>query len=197
MTRIGLCPRGPVGACASSGCGTRRGDCGAVCPGMLMQCPGAHTQVPASLPHFLKTAPSRAGIRSAAGRAAQRWLLRDPRCGASAAQRGPQAPQGRGAPGVRSGLCRGPLLRRSRGRLGRFSSTLRTSLSKGRGGRKRLRRSGPGPGGGRRVRVRAPSRPGSRQRRQPARGSSARRGQPVRKVRTNGWSSPSFPFPRL
>lgn len=75
MTRLCLCPRGPVGACASSRCGTRRGDCGAVCPGVLMQCPGAHTQVPASLPHFLKTAPSRPGIRAAPGRAAGRCLL--------------------------------------------------------------------------------------------------------------------------
>lgn len=135
-----------MGACASFGCGTRRGDCGAVCPGVLMQCPGAHTQVPASLPHFLKTAPSRAGIRGAAGRAAGRWLLRDPRCRASAAQRGPQAPQGRGAPRLCSRLCRGPLCR-SCGPLGRFSSTLWTALSNGRGGRKRPPWSGRGAAG--------------------------------------------------
>lgn len=96
MTRICLCPRGPMGACASSGCGTRRGDCGAVCPGMLMQCPGAHTQVSASPPHFLKTAPSLAGICGAAGRAAGRRLLPGPplhSLGGTARTPGPTGPR--------------------------------------------------------------------------------------------------------
>lgn len=139
MTRISLRPRGPMGACASSGCGTRRGDCGAVCPGMLMQCPGAHTQVPASLPHFLKTPSSRAESAGLLAALPGASFSRDLRSRASAAQRGPQAPQGRGAPGEGSGLCRGPLLRRSCGYLGWFSSSsLCTALSDRRGGRKRL-----------------------------------------------------------
>lgn len=92
MTRISLRPRGPMGACASSGCGTRRGDCGALCPGVLMQCPGAHTQVPASLPHFLKTPPSRAGSAGLLAVLSGAGFSRDPRGRAPAAQRGPQAP---------------------------------------------------------------------------------------------------------
>lgn len=192
MTRISLRPRGPMGACASSGCGTRRGDCGALCPGVLMQCPGAHTQVPASLPHFLKTPPSRAGSAGLLAVLPGAAFSRGPPWQSPSGTARTPGPTGPRCAGGGSGLCRGPLLRRSCGRLGRFSSSLCPELSDRRGGRKRLRGAAvrTGSGWGRRVRVRvrvrAPSRPGSRQRRQPVRGSSARRGQPVCKVRTNG-----------
>ncbi|XP_037995305.1 synapsin-1-like [Motacilla alba alba] len=159
-----------MGACASFGCGTRRGDCGAVCPGVLMQCPGAHTQVPASLPHFLKTAAARAGIRGAAGRAAGP-CCRSP--GAplqslrgTARTPGPTGP--RRAGGRLRALSR-PSPPPQRRALGPVLLHLTDGAVRRRGGRERLPRSGPGPGGGRRVRVRAP--PG------PALGSAASRQQ--------------------
>lgn len=165
---------------------------------MLMQCPGAHTQVlprcrtsskrllPGREPAVLPAVPPGAGFSRAPAAEPRRH----------SADLRPRRAEARG--GESSGRCRG--LSSSAGFWADSPPPYARRCQTGAGGGSAsgVPRSGPGPGGGRRVRVRAPSRPGSRghsrQRRQPARASSARRRQPVRKVRTNG-CFPLLSFP--
>lgn len=137
----------------------------------------------ASLPHFLKTSRSRAGIRGAAGGSARRCLLLgNPGQSRSGTARTPGPGRAEARHGEGSGRFRGPLLCPSCWLLScppYFAPSSQTGSGGGLSFRGATVRAGLGPG----VEAGPPSRAGSRghsrQRRPPARCGSARRRQPV------------------